>query len=496
MATSEYSTAVEDTVEGNAAELWELSMCLWSHPELALKERKAHHLLTGFLEKWGFKVHRHHHLETAFRAEAVAPGGADGPTVALMAEYDALPDIGHGCGHNLIAEAAMGAAIAVMDAMKKFSNVRGKLVVIGTPGEEGAGGKVLLLEKGAFADVDAALMAHPGFRDVLKAYFNSRRQIQQVFCSALSAMAVALNAVVHQAVESSAGELWELGQFLWGNPETSMKEATAHDKLSEFLERKGFQVTRRYLLDTAFRAEFCAPGGIDGPTIAFLAEYDALPEIGHACGHNLVSECALGAAVAIREVMKEFKNIRGKILVLGTPGQEKFGGKEVLRQKNAFKEIDAVLLAHPAVFNCANPPLSARQEHRVRAKAGWCCPLPFSKPFLRVHPAGVLFGDADEALVVSAASSSDSGNVSQALPCLQAAFAIASAGANHSKTFAAAAGSREAQAPTRRAAKILALTALDLYTDPKLLGRVKQEFHDWKSNQQEDRKENKQPCGS
>ncbi|KAK8777687.1 hypothetical protein V5799_028966 [Amblyomma americanum] len=177
MATSEYSTAVEDTVEGNAAELWELSMCLWSHPELALKERKAHHLLTGFLEKWGFKVHRHHHLETAFRAEAVAPGGADGPTVALMAEYDALPDIGHGCGHNLIAEAAMGAAIAVMDAMKKFSNVRGKLVVIGTPGEEGAGGKVLLLEKGAFADVDAALMAHPGFRDVLKAYFNSRRQL-------------------------------------------------------------------------------------------------------------------------------------------------------------------------------------------------------------------------------------------------------------------------------------------------------------------------------
>ncbi|XP_077522856.1 xaa-Arg dipeptidase-like [Amblyomma americanum] len=411
-------------------------------------------------------------------------------------------------------------------------------------------------------------------------------------------MAVALNAVVHQAVESSAGELWELGQFLWGNPETSMKEATAHDKLSEFLERKGFQVTRRYLLDTAFRAEFCAPGGIDGPTIAFLAEYDALPEIGHACGHNLVSECALGAAVAVREVMKEFKNIRGKILVLGTPGQEKFGGKEVLRQKNAFKEIDAVLLAHPAVFNCANPPLSARQEITVQfqssvpfvdspweassaldaavtsyvnlallrqqikpasrilgmllasggnnvtvpetsqlmyqlraptagdlavlmgrveacfeaaAQATDCCLVQEKgivyKEFVHnnafvaayskhAREMGVLFGDADEALVVSAASSSDSGNVSQALPCLQAAFAIASAGANHSKTFAAAAGSREAQAPTRRAAKILALTALDLYTDPKLLGRVKQEFHDWKSNQQEDRKENKQPCGS
>lgn len=415
-------------------------------------------------------------------------------------------------------------------------------------------------------------------------------------------MAVALDAVVHQAVESSAGDLWELGQFLWGNPEISMEEATAHDRLSEFLERKGFKVTRRYLLDTAFRAEFCAPGGIDGPTIAFLAEYDALPEIGHACGHNLVSECALGAAVAVKEVMQKFKNIRGKILVLGTPGQENFGGKEVLLQKNAFKDTDAVLLAHPAVFNCANTPLAARQKITVQFQSSaHCADSPWEtasaldaavtsyvnlalfrqqvKPASRIlgmllessrndtavpetsrlmyqvsaptmgelavlmgrveacfeaaaqatgcslvqekgivykefvhnkafidayskhaRDMGVLFGEADEGLVTPAASSSDSGNVSQALPCLQASFAIASAGANHSRTFAAAAGSREAQTPTRRAAKILALTSLDLYTDPKLLARVKQEFQEWKNRQQQqqqlDRKESKQPAGS
>ncbi|XP_050036442.2 xaa-Arg dipeptidase-like isoform X1 [Dermacentor andersoni] len=94
-----------------------------------------------------------------------------------MAEYDALPDIGHGCGHNLIAEAAMGAAVAALEAMKKFGTVRGKLVVLGTPAEEGAGGKVLLLEKGAFKDVDAALMAHPSCQDTLKLRVNARRQV-------------------------------------------------------------------------------------------------------------------------------------------------------------------------------------------------------------------------------------------------------------------------------------------------------------------------------
>ncbi|KAL1484585.1 hypothetical protein MTO96_049991, partial [Rhipicephalus appendiculatus] len=70
------------------------------------------------------------------------------PTVAFLAEYDALPDIGHGCGHNLIAENAIGAAIAVRDTMKKLRSVRGKVVVLGTPAEESCGGKQLLVEKG------------------------------------------------------------------------------------------------------------------------------------------------------------------------------------------------------------------------------------------------------------------------------------------------------------------------------------------------------------
>ncbi|KAL1463945.1 hypothetical protein MTO96_043114 [Rhipicephalus appendiculatus] len=94
--------------------------------------------------------------------------------------------------------------------------------------------------------------------------------------------------------------------FLWENPELALKEFKAHDRICDFLEGRGFEVRRRHLLDTAFRAEFQAPGGTDGPTVAIMAEYDALPEIGHACGHNLIAEAAVSAAMrAAMEVMKK-----------------------------------------------------------------------------------------------------------------------------------------------------------------------------------------------
>ncbi|KAH6925755.1 hypothetical protein HPB50_009715 [Hyalomma asiaticum] len=373
---------------------------------------------------------------------------------------------------------------------------------------------------------------------------------------------------VHQIVEGYAGELWDLGQFLWANPETSMKEATAHEKLCDFLERKGFKVTRRYVIDTAFKAEFSSPGGPNGPTIAFFCEYDALPEIGHACGHNLVAECAVGAAMAIKELMKELKNVQGKVVVMGTPGQEKFGGKEILLQNGAFEDMDAALLAHPAILDCVRLPLAASQQVRTRrtqpyiiaaSVAKFCgftgrhknfagvllesgrndivmpetsrvvyhvrapnvselavlikrveacieaaaeatdCSMVLEKSMVYknfVHnnalnaaytkhavDMGVTFTDPDDTLVVPSGASSDAGNASHSLPCLHSMFAIASAGINHTRSFASAAGSLEAQAPARKAMMLLALTALDLYTDPKLMASVKQEFREWKAVQ-------------
>ena len=96
-------------------------------------------------------------METAFRG-TLEGGGGDGPTVALLAEYDALPEIGHGCGHNLIAISNLGAGLGVQAAM---ANLPGRLVVLGTPAEEGGGGKNRMIDAGVFDDVDISLSSHP-----------------------------------------------------------------------------------------------------------------------------------------------------------------------------------------------------------------------------------------------------------------------------------------------------------------------------------------------
>lgn len=176
MATN-LADLVSTVVDRNALDLGKLSRFLWEHPELALKEVEAHKLLTDFLENRGFSVQRHYHLETAFKAEFHGLGGPNGPCVALLCEYDALPDIGHACGHNLIAEASVGAALAVQEAMKTLKSFRGKLVILGTPAEESFGGKELLIRKGALQGVDAAIMSHPGLGDALMPEFSATQQL-------------------------------------------------------------------------------------------------------------------------------------------------------------------------------------------------------------------------------------------------------------------------------------------------------------------------------
>lgn len=145
------------TIDALRADLIQISATLYAHPETAFQEFQAAALLCQTLEAHGFTVERGAGgLETAFRAEA--RGSGDGPTIALLAEYDALPELGHACGHNLIAASAIGAGLAVRSVLEQLP---GRVVVIGTPAEEGGGGKLILLEKGVFADVDAAMMVHP-----------------------------------------------------------------------------------------------------------------------------------------------------------------------------------------------------------------------------------------------------------------------------------------------------------------------------------------------
>ena len=134
---------------------------MYENPELGSEEFKVYALLTAELEKQGAKVEKELlGIPTAFSASW--KGKRKGPKIAVLAEYDALPGVGHGCGHNLIAASAIGSGIAAARAAK---DLPGEIMVVGTPAEEGrgpsAGSKVIMANKGFWDDVDAAIMLHP-----------------------------------------------------------------------------------------------------------------------------------------------------------------------------------------------------------------------------------------------------------------------------------------------------------------------------------------------
>ncbi len=152
---------VQREIDGIASRLIECSDWMAEHPELGLEEHQASARLSGMLEEAGAQVERGiAGLPTAFRA--TLPGSSShSPAVASIAEYDALPEVGHGCGHNIIANAAIGAGMA----LSHLGGLPGRVIVIGTPAEENAGGKIDMLDKGSFNDVDAAIMIHPTTKD-------------------------------------------------------------------------------------------------------------------------------------------------------------------------------------------------------------------------------------------------------------------------------------------------------------------------------------------
>ncbi|MFQ5839281.1 MAG: M20 family metallopeptidase [Candidatus Methylomirabilales bacterium] len=150
---------VQETVDQLAPELLQVSRTLHANPELAYQEHQAVALLTGLLEEKGFRVTRGvAGLATAFVATHEK---GPGPTIAFLAEYDALPGLGHACGHNLIGAASLGAALATV---RLLGQVPGRVLLVGCPAEEKGGGKISLVEAGIFAEVDAAMLVHPSNR--------------------------------------------------------------------------------------------------------------------------------------------------------------------------------------------------------------------------------------------------------------------------------------------------------------------------------------------
>jgi amidohydrolase len=155
----EIHDVIDATIDALSDELRALSLDIHDHPELKFEEKHAHDVLASFMSKQNFQVTTHYHLPTAWKATYTHGNGGQ-RTIGINSEMDALPGIGHACGHNLIGMAGVAVACAMKVAMEKF-NIAGKIVLLGTPGEEGGNGKDILLKHGAYKEMDICLMCHP-----------------------------------------------------------------------------------------------------------------------------------------------------------------------------------------------------------------------------------------------------------------------------------------------------------------------------------------------
>ena len=387
-----------------------------------------------------------------------------------------------------------------------------------------------------------------------------------------------LKEVVMAGVEVRRNELVQLSQLIHSHPELGFQEHQAVEWLTSYLREQGFSVKTKIAdLPTAFRADY----GTGRPVIAFLAEYDALPKIGHACGHNIIATSAVGAAVALRPVVDEWG---GQVVVMGTPAEELYGGKAIMAEKGAFAGLDAAMIVHPGVRNKAQAYALACIGLDVEffGKAAHAAAAPEEginaleamiqaynainslrqhvKDKARVH--GIITNGGEAANVVpahSAASflvraedeeylallqqrvldcfkgaaqatgarlsyqwanvkyltmrtnqalaeafarnlqalgralseeppkgmgSTDMGNVSHLIPSVHPTIAIAPLGVQgHSPEFAQAAASEAGVKGILDGAKAMAMTAVDLLTNPDLLARAQQEFQQGVSKQ-------------
>jgi len=348
--------------------------------------------LTAYLEENGFAVQKSYHLPTAFRAEYVPPQGAGNYTVSVMCEYDSLPGIGHACGHNLIAEAGVAAALGIKSALEADKSLKGRLVVLGTPAEEGGGGKIILLNAGAFKTVDCALMVHPSRADVPDADY----------------LAINRVAITYEGKESHAAAA------PWEGINALDAAVACYNSISQL----------RQQMKPTWRVHGIITDGGRKPNItpakASLEYYIRAPNAKElAVLKEAVTRCFEAAALSSN----------CKIAY-------------VWDDQSAYDDVNH------------NKPLVARYKK-------------YSEEL------GVVYKYvADGGL----RGSTDTGNVSYAVPTIHPLYAIPTNAMNHTKEFTACAGSDAAQPSTLVAGKTMALMALDLYADKKFRDEVKAAF--------------------
>jgi len=372
-------------VEAHRKELIDLSLRIHDNPETGLQEEKASTWLCEYLEEHGFQVERGIcGLPTAFRATA----GHGEPRVAFLAEYDALPDIGHACGHNIIATSAVAAGLG---ARAILDSTGGSVVVIGTPAEETLGGKILMARQGAFADLDAAMLTHPGSRDTVYSQALAGVSLQVEYFGKAS----------HAAARPEAG-------------------INALDAL--VLAYQAINTLRQHVRHTARVNGIITDGGRAA---------------------NVVPDHSAAEFIARAEDDAYLEELKSKVVACLEAGAGASGARLEYRwsesQYSAMRTNGALAGAHRA--NLAT--LGRETPER----------------------AGRAFG------------STDMGNVSAVVPAIHPTVAVAPREVSvHTREFAACAASEEGHRGLLDAAKAMAMTAIDVLTDPDLRQRMQEEF--------------------
>jgi len=368
-------------------ELESLSRRIHDHPELGYQEVKASGWLTEFLAGQGFKVERGvGGVDTAFRA-TIETG--DGPSIAILCEYDALPAIGHACGHNVIATAGVGAGAALAAVRDKLP--KGRIHVIGTPAEEGGGGKVRLIRGGVFKSVDAAMMIHGWDRWVPHQDLLGVVRVGFEF----TGMAAHASADPWEGVNALDGVIQTF------NNVSMLRQQTRPDARIHGIVTSG-GAAPNIIPEFAAAMFYVRAASLD-----YLEQLQAR-----------VIACAEGAAKATGSTVK--------VTVYDNT-------YEPMKRNQTLADAFRVNMQRVGV------PESPEMKERL--------------------------------------GSSDVGNVSQVLPTIQPYVRIAPDGTPwHSRAFAEAAVSPLAREGMLAAAKVMAMTTLDLLADPPLLARAKQEF--------------------
>ncbi|MFW9913465.1 MAG: M20 family metallopeptidase [Candidatus Thorarchaeota archaeon] len=375
-------------VEENRELLIDVSREMHDNPEIAFKEIKASRRLADELERAGFEVELGvAGMETAIRA--LHPDKSDGPSIAIIAEYDALPEIGHACGHNLIGSAALGACLSLGNIKK---DLPGKLIFLGTPAEEDIGGKIAMVDAGVFKDIDAAMMFHPS-----SGYTVVGRQ-----GLALTEVKIEFHGKSSHAAAS---------------PE---KGINALDAVIQTFN--GINALRQHIKSMSRIHGVITHGGVKPnivPDYAAADFYVRAPDDDYcAILVRKVENCAKGAASATGATLN---------------------------------------------FQIVEPSYQSRKMNKAMGEA-------WSKNLEAI-------GEPMTELPEGSGGSSDIGNVSQVVPAIHPYISICDKSvAGHSREFAEASVSERGHEAMLNAAKALAMTAIDLFTDSEFMEQVKAEF--------------------